>query len=149
MKWNKNKILSIIFRYFDNFINPLKYHTCIYVTVHVSFFLVSFKLIHFSYFSAEERSPQASSLFLTGDMSTPASSSGVSFFAWQRRARNKWLVMNRKGPWEGYRWQAKRLPDLVSFSWHGPIFGLFKSWKRSLNMCAVFFIIVNISLGIY
>ena len=33
-----------------------------------------------------------------------------------------------------------------SFSWHGPIFGLFKSWKRSLNMCAVFFIIVNISL---
>ena len=117
MKWNTNKILSIIFRYFDNFINPLKYHTCIYVTVHVSFFLVSFKLIHFSYFSAEERSPQASSLFLTGDMSTPASSSGVSFFAWQRRARNEWLVMNRKGPWEGYRRQAKRLPDLVSFSW--------------------------------
>ena len=25
-----------------------------------------------------------------------------------------------------------RLPDLVSFSWHGPIFGLFKSWKRSI-----------------
>ena len=32
-----------------------------------------------------------------------ASSSGASFFAWQRRARNEWLVMNRKGPWEGYR----------------------------------------------
>ena len=47
----------------------------------------------------------------------PASSSGASFFAWQRRARNEWLVMNRKGPWEGYRRQAKRLPDLVSFSW--------------------------------
>ena len=39
---------------------------------------------------------------------TSASSSGASFFAWQRRARNKWLVMNRKGPWEGYRRQAKR-----------------------------------------
>ena len=26
-----------------------------------------------------------------------ASSSGASFFAWQRRARNEWLVMNRKG----------------------------------------------------
>ena len=38
----------------------------------------------------------------------PASSSGASFFAWQRRARNEWLVMNRKGPWEGYRRQAKR-----------------------------------------
>ena len=33
-------------------------------------------------------------------------------------AKLKWLVMNRKGPWEGYRRQAKRLPDLVSFSWH-------------------------------
>ena len=33
---------------------------------------------------------------------TAASSSGASFFAWQRRARNEWLVMNRKGPWEGY-----------------------------------------------
>ena len=41
----------------------------------------------------------------------PASSSGASFFAWQRRARKEWLVMNRKGR------QAKRLPDLVSFSW--------------------------------
>ena len=30
-----------------------------------------------------------------------ASSSGASFFAWQRRARNEWLVMNRKGPWKG------------------------------------------------
>ena len=29
-----------------------------------------------------------------------ASSLGASFFA--RRARNEWLVMNRKGPWEGY-----------------------------------------------
>ena len=37
-----------------------------------------------------------------------ASSSGASFFAWQRRARNEWLVMNRKGPWEGYWRQAKR-----------------------------------------
>ena len=37
-----------------------------------------------------------------------ASSSGASFFAWQRRARNEWLVMIRKGPWEGYRRQAKR-----------------------------------------
>ena len=37
-----------------------------------------------------------------------ASSSGPSFFAWQRRARNEWLVMNRKGPWEGYWRQAKR-----------------------------------------
>ena len=27
---------------------------------------------------------------------------------------------------------GERLPDLVSFSWHGPIFGLFKSWKRSI-----------------
>ena len=41
-----------------------------------------------------------------------ASSSGASFFAWQRRARNEWLVMNRKGPWEGYRRQAK---PVVSF----------------------------------
>ena len=42
----------------------------------------------------------------------PASSSGASFFARQRRARNEWLVMNRKGPWEGYRLQASpsRLP---------------------------------------
>ena len=47
----------------------------------------------------------------------PASSSGALFFAWQRRARNEWLVMNRKGTWEGYRRQAKRLPDLVAFSW--------------------------------
>ena len=46
----------------------------------------------------------------------PASSSGASFFAWQRRPRNEWLGMNRKGPWEGYGRQAKRLPDLVSFS---------------------------------
>ena len=38
----------------------------------------------------------------------PASSSGASFFAWQRRARNEWLVMNHKGPWEGYKRQAKR-----------------------------------------
>ena len=38
----------------------------------------------------------------------PASSSGASFFAWQRRARNEWLVIHRKGPWEGYRRQAKR-----------------------------------------
>ena len=37
----------------------------------------------------------------------PASSSGASFFARQRRARNEWLVMNRKEPWEGYRRQAK------------------------------------------
>ena len=37
-----------------------------------------------------------------------ASSSGASFFAWQRRARNEWLVIHRKGPWEGYRRQAKR-----------------------------------------
>ena len=37
-----------------------------------------------------------------------ASSSGASFLAWQRRARNEWLVMNRKGPWEGRRRQAKR-----------------------------------------
>ena len=37
-----------------------------------------------------------------------ASSSGASFFAWQRRARSEWLVMNRNGPWEGYRRQAKR-----------------------------------------
>ena len=50
------------------------------------------------------------------------------------------LVMNRKGPWKGYRRQAKRLPDHFcvvflakkSFSWHGPMFGLFKSWKRSI-----------------
>ena len=35
--------------------------------------------------------------------SITASSSGASFFAWQRRAQNEWLVMNRKGPWEGYR----------------------------------------------
>ena len=48
---------------------------------------------------------------------TTASSSGASFFAWQRRARNEWLVMNHKAPWEGYKRQAKRLPDLVSFSW--------------------------------
>ena len=34
-----------------------------------------------------------------------ASSSGASFFAWQRRARNEWLVIHRKGPWEGYRRQ--------------------------------------------
>ena len=27
---------------------------------------------------------------------------------------------------------GERLPDLVSFSWHGPIFGLCKSWKRSI-----------------
>ena len=27
----------------------------------------------------------------------PASSSAASFFAWQRRARNEWLVMNRRG----------------------------------------------------
>ena len=40
--------------------------------------------------------------------STPASSSGASFFAWQRRARNEWQVMNRKGPWERYRRQVKR-----------------------------------------
>ena len=40
----------------------------------------------------------------------PASSSGASFFAWQRRARNEWLVMNRKEPWEGYRRQS-----IVSF----------------------------------
>ena len=41
----------------------------------------------------------------------PASSSGASFFAWQRWARNEWLVMNSKGPWEGYRRQA----PVVSF----------------------------------
>ena len=46
-----------------------------------------------------------------------ASSSSASFFAWQRRARKEWLVMNRKGPWEEHGRQAKRLPDLVSFSW--------------------------------
>ena len=40
--------------------------------------------------------------------SCTASSSGASFFAWQRRARNEWLVMNRKGKCEGYRRQAKR-----------------------------------------
>ena len=39
----------------------------------------------------------------------PASSSGASFFAWQRRARNEWLVMNHKGPWEGYKQRAKPL----------------------------------------
>ena len=47
-----------------------------------------------------------------------ASSSGASFFAWQRRARNEWLVMNRKGPWEGYRQQAlspSRLPLRAHF----------------------------------
>ena len=42
----------------------------------------------------------------------PASSSGASFFARQRRARNEWLVMNRKEPWEGYRRQVK---PVVSF----------------------------------
>ena len=41
-------------------------------------------------------------------LTVTASSSGASFFAWQRRAWNEWLVMNRKGPWEGYRRQAKR-----------------------------------------
>ena len=30
-----------------------------------------------------------------------ASSSGASFFALKRRARNEWLVMNCKEPWEG------------------------------------------------
>ena len=50
----------------------------------------------------------------------------ASFFA----SRGQRLVMSRRGPWEGYRRQAKQLPDLVSFSWHGPIFGLFQSWKR-------------------
>ena len=44
-----------------------------------------------------------------------ASSSGASFFAWQRRARNEWLVMNRKGPWEGYRRQAPLFSPVVSF----------------------------------
>ena len=44
--------------------------------------------------------------------SNAASSSGASFFAWQRRARNEWLVMNHKGPWEGYKRQAK---PVVSF----------------------------------
>ena len=43
---------------------------------------------------------------------TTASSSGASFFAWQRRARNEWLVIHRKGPWEWYRRQAK---PVVSF----------------------------------
>ena len=38
--------------------------------------------------------------------SKPASSSGASFFAWQRRAWNE--LINRKGPREGYRRQAKR-----------------------------------------
>ena len=36
-----------------------------------------------------------------------ASSSGASFFAWQRRARNEWLVVNCKEPWEG---SPSRLP---------------------------------------
>ena len=46
-----------------------------------------------------------------------ASSSGASFFAWQRRARNEWLVMNRKGPWEGYRrpLSPSRLPLRAHF----------------------------------
>ena len=43
------------------------------------------------------------------------SSSGDSFFAWQRRARNKWLVMNRKGPGDGCRRQAKHVWPAVSF----------------------------------
>ena len=37
-----------------------------------------------------------------------ASSSAASFFTWQRRARSEWLEMNRKGPRERYRRQAKR-----------------------------------------
>ena len=39
------------------------------------------------------------------------------FLIVEASAKREWLVMNRKGPWEGYRQQAKRLPDLVSFSW--------------------------------
>ena len=45
----------------------------------------------------------------------PASSSGASFFAWQRRARNEWQVMNRKGPWEGYRQQVHACQILCRF----------------------------------
>ena len=41
--------------------------------------------------------------------------------------RNR-LPMFRKGQWGRCRRQANRLPDLVSFSWHGPISGLFKSF---------------------
>ena len=44
-----------------------------------------------------------------------ASSLGASFFAWQRRARNEWLVMNRKGPWEGYQ---KRDVWVRGRGWH-------------------------------
>ena len=69
----------------------------------------------------------------------PASSSGASFFAWQRRAWNEWLVMKRTGTM-GRVQTAGQTPvrscvvflAKKSFSWHGPIFGLFKSWKRSI-----------------
>ena len=49
--------------------------------------------------------PSANCIFpvMRCNATLPASSSGASFFAWERLARNEWLVVNRKGPWEGYR----------------------------------------------
>ena len=41
----------------------------------------------------------------------------LPFFAWpaEASAKREWLVINRKGPWEGYRRQAKHVSRVVSF----------------------------------
>jgi len=54
-----------------------------------------------------------------------------------RISQRRTPVMNRKGPWEGYR--------PVSLSWHGAIFGLFKPWKRSI--CSIILLYALLTLG--
>ena len=73
---------------------------------------------------------------LTGNSSKTASSSGASFFAWQRReASAKRVTGDELQGTMGRVQTAGEAPARScvfflakkSFSWHGPIFGLFKS----------------------
>ena len=69
-----------------------------------------------------------------------ASSSGASFFAWHAEASAKRVTADEPQGTMGRVQTAGEAPARScvvflakkSFSWHGPIFRLFKSWKRSI-----------------
>ena len=78
-----------------------------------STFLCFVSPCHQLFFPFLARSTKQTFCFFTdGKQHNAASSSGASFFAWQRRVRNVWLVMNRKEPWEG---SPSRLPLRAHF----------------------------------
>ena len=97
-----------------------------------STFLCFVSPCHQLFFPFLARSTKQTFCFFTdGKQHKAASSSGASFFAWQIRVRNVWLVMNRKGPWEG---SPSRLPLRAHFHQRRDVWVRDSSTKRELDM---------------